>query len=149
MISKILVATDGSKVAWKSVEYAVELAKQTDATITLLYVIEKTFIIAGSVSHVDAPTHLIEPVEDYLRQVGEVSLQEAEHFCKKHGISTQTVIRSGHPVEEIIREAEESKVDLIALGSHGKSALRAALIGSVAFGVIHKDTSIPVLIVRR
>jgi nucleotide-binding universal stress UspA family protein len=149
MISKILVATDGSKVAWKSVEYAVELAKQTDATITLLYVIEKTFIIAGSVSHVDAPTHLIEPVEDYLRQVGEVSLQEAEHFCKKHGISTQTVIRSGHPVEEIIREAEESKVDLIALGSHGKSALKAALIGSVAFGVIHKDISIPVLIVRR
>jgi nucleotide-binding universal stress UspA family protein len=52
-------------------------------------------------------------------------------------------------VEEIIREAEESKVDLIVLGSHGKSALKAAFIGSVAFGVIHKDTRIPVLIVRR
>ena len=45
MISKILVATDGSKVAWKSVEYAVELAKQTDATITLLFVIERNFMI--------------------------------------------------------------------------------------------------------
>ena len=33
MISKILVATDGSKVAWKSVEYAVDLAKQTDAFV--------------------------------------------------------------------------------------------------------------------
>ena len=47
MISKILVATDGSKVAWKSVEYAVELAKQTDASITLLFVIEKNFMIPG------------------------------------------------------------------------------------------------------
>jgi len=149
MISKILVATDGSEVAWKSVEYAVELAKQTGATITLLYVIEKSFMIAGSVSHVDAPTHLIEPVEDYLKQVGEASLQEAESFCKKHGISSQKVIRAGHPVEEIIGEAEESKVDLIVLGSHGKSALKAAFIGSVVFGVIHKDTRIPVLIVRR
>jgi nucleotide-binding universal stress UspA family protein len=149
MISKILVATDGSKVAWKSVEYAVELAKQTDATITLLYVIEKNFMTPGSVSNVDAPTHLIEPVEDYLKQVGEASLQEAENFCKKHGISPRNVIRSGHPVEEIIGEAEESKVDLIVLGSHGKSALKAAFIGSVVFGVIHKDTRIPVLIVRR
>jgi nucleotide-binding universal stress UspA family protein len=82
MISKILVATDGSKVAWKSVEYAVELAKQTNATVTLLYVIEKNFMIAGSVSHVDAPTRLIEPVEDYLKQVGKACLQEAEASVK-------------------------------------------------------------------
>jgi nucleotide-binding universal stress UspA family protein len=149
MISKILVATDGSKVAWKSVEYAVELAKQTDATITLLYVIEKSFMITGSVSQVDAPNHLIEPLDDYLKQVAEACLQEAESFCKKHGISPRNVIRSGHPVEEIIGEAEESKVDLIVLGSHGKSALKAAFIGSVAFAVIHKDTRIPVLIVKR
>ena len=52
-------------------------------------------------------------------------------------------------MEEIVGEAEESKVDLIVLGSHGKSALKAAFIGSVVFGVIHKDTRIPVLIVRR
>ena len=149
MISKILVATDGSKVAWKSVEYAVELSEQTDATITLLYVIEKNFIIASSVSDVDAPTHLIEPVEDYLRQVGEACLQKAENFCKDRGISPQKIIRSGHPVEEIIREAEKSKVDLIVLGSHGKSALKAAFIGSVAFGVVHENIRIPVLIVRR
>ena len=109
MISKILAATDGSEVAWKSVEYAVELAKQTDATITLLYVIEKNFMIPGSMSHVDAPTHLIEPVEDYLKQVGEACLQEAESFCKKHGISPRNVIRSGHPVEEIIAKLKNQK----------------------------------------
>jgi nucleotide-binding universal stress UspA family protein len=52
-------------------------------------------------------------------------------------------------VEEIITEAEESRVDLIVIGSHGKSALKAAVLGSVTFAVIHKNTKIPVLVVRR
>jgi nucleotide-binding universal stress UspA family protein len=55
----------------------------------------------------------------------------------------------GHPVEEIIKEAEKSKMDLIVIGSHGKSAIKAAVLGSVTFGVIHKETKIPVLVVRR
>ena len=52
-------------------------------------------------------------------------------------------------MEEIIKEAAESKVDLLVMGSHGKSALKAAFLGSVTFGVIHKDTKIPVLVVRK
>jgi nucleotide-binding universal stress UspA family protein len=59
------------------------------------------------------------------------------------------VIRTGHPVEEIIKEAEKSKVDLIVMGSHGTSALKAAVLGSITFGVIHKDTKFPVLVVRK
>jgi len=35
------------------------------------------------------------------------------------------------------------------MGSHGRSALGAALLGSVAYGVIHKDTKIPILVVKR
>jgi len=60
----------------------------------------------------------------------------------------KTVITSGHPVEVIVKEAERAKADLIIIGSHGKSALAAAVLGSVTYGVIHKDTKIPVLIVR-
>jgi nucleotide-binding universal stress UspA family protein len=52
-------------------------------------------------------------------------------------------------VEEIINEAVKSKVDLIVMGSQGRSALKAAFLGSVTFGVIHKDTKIPVLVVRK
>ncbi len=46
-------------------------------------------------------------------------------------------------------EAEESRVDLIVIGSHGKSAFKAAALRSVTFGLIHKDTKIPALVVRR
>jgi putative ABC transport system substrate-binding protein len=52
-------------------------------------------------------------------------------------------------VEEIVNEAKKARADLIVMGSHGKSALRAAVLGSVTYGVMHKDSKIPVLIVRR
>jgi len=149
MISKILVATDGSETAWKSVEYAVELAKQTGATLILLSVIDRTFFITQSTPALAAPTRLIEPIEDYLRQTAEAHIEEAEKLCKKKGVQSEKVISSGHPVDEIIKEAKKSKVDLIVIGSHGRSAIKAALLGSVTYGVIHKDTKIPVLVVRR
>jgi nucleotide-binding universal stress UspA family protein len=48
-----------------------------------------------------------------------------------------------------VKEAKNSKVNLIVIGSHGRSALAAAVLGSVTHGVIHKETKVPVLIVRR
>lgn len=149
MISKILVAVDGSETALKSVEYAAELAKQTGATLTLLSIIDKSHFLAQSIPAVASPTHLIELIEDYLRQAAEAYIEEAQKLCKGKGVQSKKNFRSGHPVEEIIKEAEESKVDLLVMGSHGRSALKAAFIGSVTFGVIHKDTKIPVLVVRK
>lgn len=149
MISKILVPTDGSEAAKKATEYAVSLAKQIGASLTLLAVIDKSLFIGRTIPSVATPTHLMEPVEDYLRQVAEAYLGEAEGLCNKKGVQSKKVIRSGHPVEEIIKEAEKSKVDLIIMGSHGRSAIKSAILGSVTFGIIHKDTKIPVLVVRR
>jgi len=149
MISKILVPTDGSKTAQKSVEYAIELAKQTGATITLLSVIDKSLFVTKSVPAVATPTHLAEPIEDYLRQAAESYIEKAEKLCKENNVQSKKVIRSGHPEEKIIKEAEKSKVDLIVMGSHGRSAIKAAVLGSVTFGVIHKDTKVPVLVVRK
>jgi len=56
MISKILVTIDGSKVAQKAAKYAVDLAKQTGATLTLLSVIDKRFIVEQAVSAFASPT---------------------------------------------------------------------------------------------
>ena len=51
-------------------------------------------------------------------------------------------------VEEIVKEAERSKVNLIVMGSLGRSALSATVLGSVSYGVIHNDKGVPVLIVK-
>jgi nucleotide-binding universal stress UspA family protein len=59
------------------------------------------------------------------------------------------LVTSGHPSEEITKQAEISNADLIVMGSHGRSALAAALFGSVTYSIIHKETTVPVLVVRR
>jgi nucleotide-binding universal stress UspA family protein len=149
MISSILVPTDGSKVAQKAAKYAVELAKQTNASLTLLNVIDKRFVVSQSIPSASSPTYLTEPIEDYLKQAAKSFMEEIEKICKRNRIHCGTVIKTGHPVEEIVKEAEKLKADIIVMGSHGKSAVKAAVLGSVTFGVIHRDTRIPVLIVKR
>jgi nucleotide-binding universal stress UspA family protein len=93
--------------------------------------------------------HVIEPIEDYLREAAEGYAGEIEKLCDKNGVQSKIAIAAGHPVEVIVKEAARAKADLIIMGSHGKSALAAAVLGSVTYGVMHKDTKIPILIVRR
>ncbi len=150
MIRNIMVSIDGSETARKALEYALDLAKQTGSTIILLSVIDKSpYYVAQTVPPVSTPTHLLENLEDYLRQAAEAYIEEAEGLCKAKEVGSQKIIERGHPVEEIIKAAESTKVDLIVMGSHGRSALGVALLGSVTFGVIHRETKIPVLVVRR
>jgi nucleotide-binding universal stress UspA family protein len=149
MISKILVPSDGSKTAQRAAGYAVDLAKQLKASIIALSVIDKrSFIIAQTVPASETARHTIEPIEDYLREAAEGYAGEIKKLCDKSGVASKISIKMGHPVEEIVKEAKRSKANLIVMGSHGRSALSATVLGSVSYGVIHKDTSIPILIVR-
>jgi nucleotide-binding universal stress UspA family protein len=149
MISKILVPTDGSKVAQKAARYAVDLARQLKASLLIHCVVDKTLMMSQTVPAGKTARHVIEPIEDYLRESAEVYTGAIKKLCDKNKVRSKTVITEGHPVEEIVKEAEKAKVNLIIIGSHGKSALRAAILGSVTYGVIHKDSKIPILIVRR
>ena len=148
MISKILVPTDGSRAAQKAARYAVDLAKQLKASVFVLSVIDKRPFVAQTIPASHTVWHVIEPIEDYLREAAERYAEEIKKLCEKNDIRSKIVIATGHPVEEIMKEAKRSKVNLIVMGSHGRSALSATVLGSVSYGVIHKDTSIPILIVR-
>jgi nucleotide-binding universal stress UspA family protein len=150
MISKILVATDGSGTALKASRYAVQLAKQLGASITILTVIDnRSFPSSYAVPPEATAIHITEPLEDFLKEVAKRDVARVKKLCEKKAVSCRTVISSGHPAEEIIKEAERSRSNLIILGSHGRRALAAVFLGSVTYGVMHKETHIPVLIVRR
>ena len=148
MISKILVPSDGSKTAKKAAAYAVDLAKQLKASIIVLSVIDQRSLIAKTVSASETARHTAEPIEDYLKEAAEGYAGEVKKLCDKKGVASKISIKTGHPVEEIVKEAKRSKTDIIVMGSHGRSALSATVFGSVAYGVIHNDKSIHVLIVR-
>jgi nucleotide-binding universal stress UspA family protein len=148
MISKILVPSDGSKSAQRAAGYAVDLAKQLKASIIALSVIDMRSLIAQTVPALETARHTIEPIEDYLREAAEGYAGEIKKLCDKSGVASKISIKMGHPVEEIAKEAKRSKADLIVMGSHGRSALSATVLGSVSYGVIHNDASIPILIVK-
>jgi nucleotide-binding universal stress UspA family protein len=149
MISTILVPTDGSKTAQKAAKYAVDLCKQLGASMLVVSVIDKRSLISQAVPASATKTHITESTEDYLKQAAEQYTGEITALCDRAGIKSDVLITTGHPVEEIVKRAEKMKADIIVIGSHGRSALTAAVLGSVTYGVIHKDTRIPVLIVRR
>src|SRR5512146_1713696 len=113
MISKILVPIDGSKASHKAAKFAIELAKQTGASLTLLSVIDKRFLVEQSVSASASPTHLKESVEDYLKQSAQASTEEIAKACERMHIQCKAAIKTGHPVEEIVSEAAKSRADLI------------------------------------
>ena len=148
MISRILVPVDGSKTAKKAAEYAVELAKQLDASIIIMSVIEKSQLIAETVPASKTTMHTIESIEDYLKEIAEMNIGEILKLCDKNHVVSEMSIKTGHPVKEILKEAKKSKADLIVMGSHGISALSATVLGSVSYGVIHNGRNIHVLIVR-
>jgi nucleotide-binding universal stress UspA family protein len=149
MISKILLPTDGSKTAQKAARYAVDLAKNVKASVIVLSVIDKGAMISQTVPARKTARHIIEPVEDYFKEAAEGFAGTLIKICKEKRVKSDTVIVKGHPVEEILKTAKRVKADLIIMGSHGRSALAAAILGSVTYGVVHKESKIPVLIVRR
>jgi nucleotide-binding universal stress UspA family protein len=149
MNSKILVPVDGSKAAEKAVKYAVDLAKQLKATIFVLSVIDNRPLILQTMPASGTPRHIMEPIEDYLREGMEKYVDGIKKLCEKHGVRSKIIITTGHPVEEIIKEAKKLKANLIIMGSNGRSALEATLLGSVTYGVIHNTgTKIPVMVVK-
>jgi len=148
MILKIMVPADGSKTAQIAAAYAVDLAKQLKASITVLSVIDQRSLIAQTASLSQTTRHTIEPLEDYLQEAAEGYAGEVKKLCDKKGVAATISIKKGHPVEVIVKEARRLKANLIVMGSHGRSALSSIVLGSVSYGVIQNDKSIPVLIVR-
>ncbi|HPL62155.1 MAG: universal stress protein [Syntrophales bacterium] len=148
MFRKILAAVDGSKTARKAAGYAVELAGKLKAELILVNVIDLSVLTARQyVAGKKSPTHLIEPIDDYLRQAAEAFMDGIEALANEGKINLRRSIRSGKAAREIIREAEDSGADLIVMGSHGRKPISSMLLGSVALGVL-SGTKIPTLIVR-
>ena len=148
MITRILVPSDGSKTSQKAAVYAVNLAKQLKASIIVLSVIDKRMFMTQGVPAEKAPRQTPETAEDYLTEAAEEYVAQIQKLCDKRGVSCRISIKMGYPVEEIAKEAKRVKANLIVMGSRGRSAFSATMLGSVSYGVLHNEKSIPVLIVR-
>ena len=75
-------------------------------------------------------------------------LSEIGQHIKTKGISVRAKVGIGNVVSEIVKTAEEEKVDMIAMSTHGRSGLGRLVFGSVTDRVLHLETHIPITAVK-
>ncbi len=161
-IKKIMYTTDLSQNALYAFSYAVSLANQYHAGITVLHVLEEEpnmdDFIVGYIStqkweaikrqHEDDAKAALIGKAGGAALVGDV----LDQFCKE-GLAEmkfdidEILIKRGKPVEQILAQAAEKEIDLIVMGTHGSSTLADAIMGSTARRVLRRST-VPVFVIR-
>ncbi|NJD76015.1 MAG: universal stress protein [Candidatus Methanoperedens sp.] len=141
LYKKILISTDGSEYTKNAVEYGIELAKSTEAKLYTIYVVDTA---AFASIPMDAAW---ESMYELLKQEGDEATKYVAEKALAEGLDIERLTVEGHPAEEIIKYAEQNSVDVIVMGTLGKTGLDRFLLGSVAEKVV-RTSKIPVLVVR-
>ena len=131
---RILVATDFSECSRHAVDVAVDVAQSLRADLELVHVWELTPLMAIGLEYAGA--ELVNAIEDAAR----LQLAAEVARVRKTLPATTGILRSGVAWDEIVRVADEQRDDLIIIGTHGRTGLRRALMGSVASRVVRAST---------
>ena len=140
MYKKILVPTDGSDFAKKAQEHALFIADMCGAEIIALSVSENHFVNGISISEE------IEQLNEILNESCEKDLKQFEDM-NTYDVKISPVIKEGSPAKSILEVASEENVDLIVIGSSGKSGFDRFILGSVSDKVVN-TAKCPVLVVH-
>jgi len=143
-IKKILFPTDFSDCAKTAQEYAWEMADQFQAELHVLNVLADVMMMMPE------PGSALSLPQNYLvdlKTEAEKALGKLFPEATKSGRKIVRALRMGNPFVEIVKYAEETEIDLIVVGTHGRGAFAHMLLGSVAEKVVRK-ANCPVLTVR-
>ena len=140
MFYKILVAIDGSDPSMDAADYAISISKEYNAELYSLYVIRADVDLFG-----------VHPNSEYtatMKNEGEKYLDKVKLKANEKNIQIKTeIIAATHVAGGIVDYAEDKNVDLIVVGTKGKSGFKKVLLGSVASGVV-TYAHCPVLVVK-
>ena len=124
---RILVAVDGSPFADAAVDQAISLGGICNSEIFVISV------VALYPEQMEVAPALVETMSEDVRK----HLDQAKEKIEKADISCETIVHmGGQPHQFIIQEAKDKGIDLILMGTHGRSGLKRILLGSVAQNVI-------------
>ena len=143
-IKRILYATDFSDLSAYALHYAAYLAERCGAELHCLHVVDDSYQywLSMEVTTIPAGPPIDELLAAARKQLGEFLADKVPE-----GVAVTTKVLSGRPFVEIIRFARRQKMDLIVLGTHGRTGLRQVLMGSVA-EIVSRKSSCPVLTIR-
>ncbi|WIV67921.1 universal stress protein [Natrialbaceae archaeon AArc-T1-2] len=147
MYERILIPTDGSEVAENAVTHALDIASQYGAEVHTMYVIDVDAI------DVSLGTEQVQRIKEgqfdempELQAQAQAAMDTVAERGEDLGVEVTESITAGQPHRQISRYAEDNDVDLVVMGSAGRSGVRRALLGSVAERTL-RTTKIPVMVV--
>lgn len=140
MMNKIVVAVDDSATATRVAAHAAKLAATTPMELHLVTV--QPMVDANVSDYVGSDN-----VQDWHREQGLKALRPARELLDAAGVSYQPHVLVGHAAEQIAALAEQLGASQIVMGSHGRSGLGAALIGSVSAQVVQRSP-LPVTLIK-
>ncbi len=141
LYKKIFIATDGSTQNRKAIQHSIELAKLSGAKLYAGYVVDTA---AFASIPMDSGWEMM---YELLEQEANVATESVGEMAKDAGIPFEMVTLEGNPSHEIIEFADNNDIDLIVLGTLGKTGLDRFLLGSVAEKVT-RNSKVPVLVVQ-
>ena len=148
MIEKILVAIDGSNLAYESLDYALDLARKYSAEVMVLTAIQMpsdSVLEQGTAFTPISSQSYREKLENYHKEI----LSEAAKNAKKSSpqIHFTTKLVEGRPADKIVETAKLESCDLIVMGSRGLGGIKEFFLGSVSDRVAD-EAPCPVLIIK-
>ncbi len=148
MIKRILVATDGSRIAEKAAGYGIRLAAQLKCQVLAVCVVEDYKKLSmNEMAEISVQTRN-ELVETMMQEARE-AVARITRQVSNQGIEVTTEVLEGRDAaREIVDIAEREQVDFIIIGSHGRTNITTYPLGSVASKILASDSEIPVFVVK-
>jgi nucleotide-binding universal stress UspA family protein len=141
----ILVPLDFSDTSVRALEHAKMLAERFEASLELLHVVPNPFMANTTSLYVGVP--LPENFWNELQQDARQRLDAALSQSERDRFKARSVVKIGDPLFEIVEHARTGHVDLIVMGTHGRTGMSHLVLGSVAERVV-RTAGCPVLTVR-
>ena len=141
---KVLFCTDFSENSDYAFKFAFGIAKRDDGLLYILHVIPENPHQAFAESHISAET--AEKIQKAIEE--DLDNKYEEHYVKKieDGGRFEIVSKSGRADDEIINFAKQEKVDIIVMGTHGRTGIEHVFFGSVAERVL-RHSPFPVFVI--
>src|SRR5262245_29780596 len=143
IVQHVLVPIDLSATADRALVYAIALAQQLQARLTLLHWFDLPPLAMGDPA-TGLPVTALDSLETEAQQLLQASLERVQSA----GLQGDSLLVQGTPTQTIVDTAGEQGVDLIIMGTHGRTGLAHVFLGSVAEHVVRQGPC-PVLVVRR
>ena len=147
MFTRIMLATDGSKLSQKAVKSAIDLASKFNAELVAVKVIPRYVqtYFEGSFTVADID---VKSIEAQWAAGAQQVLDKISSSAAAKGVSVKTsVIKSDDLADGLVKAANKMKADLIVMASHGRKGVKRLLLGSETQNVL-THSEVPVLVLR-